>query len=283
MRVLVAGADGMLALDVIGAARRRGHEVTALGRAELDVADPSSIDAAVGDLAPEAVVNCAAYSDVDGAEDDERGAMRVNDEGAALLAAAAERVGAKIVYPSSDYVFDGSKRSAYVESDLPAPISAYGRSKLGGEVSVAVANPRHFIVRASWLYGQGGKNFVETMLQLGVEQSEVLVVSDQRGCPTSCVALGAALVELIEGDQYGIHHIAGSGSCSWFEFATEIFDQAGYETRVMSTTSEMMARKAPRPRYSVLVSERPDPIRLPEWQRSLRRYLADRDLERSGP
>lgn len=279
MRVLVAGADGMLAREVIAAAQRRGHEVSAFGKGKLDITDPRSIDDVVGRTAPEAVINCAAWSDVDGAEDDERGAMRINDEGAALLAAAAERVGAKVVYPSSDYVFDGAKREPYLESDLPAPLGAYGRSKLGGETSVAVANPRHFIVRASWLYGHGGKNFVETMLQIGLDQPEVLVVTDQRGCPTSCVDLGMAIVELIEREDYGVHHIAGKGSCSWFEFATEIFDQADYETRVMSTTSEVMIRKAPRPSYSVLVSERPDAIELPEWRTSLRRYLADRELE----
>ena len=194
MRVLIAGADGMLAREVVDAAERVGHEVTALGRDDLDITDPRSIDEAVGGSAPEAVINCAAWSDVDGAEDDERGAMKVNDEGAALLAAAAERVGAKVIYPSSDYVFDGTKREPYVESDLPAPISAYGRSKLAGETSVAVANPRHFIVRSSWLYGPAGKNFVETMLQIGREQPEVLVVSDQVGCPTCCVDLGEALI-----------------------------------------------------------------------------------------
>ena len=277
MRVLVAGADGMLAREVLEAARRRGHEVSAFGRSKLDVTDPRAIDDVVGGAAPEAGIDCPAWSDVDGAEDDERGAMLVNDQGAALLAVAAERVGAKFVYPSTDYVFDGTKGSPYVESDLPAPISAYGRSKLGGETSVAVANPMHFVVRSSWLYGQGGKNFVETMLQLGREQQEVLVVSDQHGCPTSCVDLGGALVELIEGDDFGIHHIAGSGSCSWFEFATEIFDQAGYATRVMSTTSDVMARKAPRPAYSVLGSEREEGIVLPPWQGSLRRYLANRE------
>lgn len=269
----------MLAREVIGACRRRGHEVRAPGRAKLDITDPRSIDDAVGGFAPEAVINCAAWSDVDGAEDDERGATAVNDTGAALLAAAAERVGASILYPSSDYVFDGTKEAPYVESDLTNPISAYGRSKLGGETSVPVANPRHFIVRSSWLYGVGGKNFVETMLQIGAAQPEVLVVNDQRGCPTSCVDLAEAMARLIETDQYGIHHIAGTGSCTWFEFAQEIFDQAGYDTRVMSTTTEMMARKAPRPAYSVLVSEREPHFELPPWQESLRRYLADRQLE----
>lgn len=278
MRVLVAGADGMLAREVVDAARRAGHEVTTHGRGRLDITDSRSIDDAVGRAAPEAVINCAAFSDVDGAENDERAAMAVNDTGAALLAAAAERVGAKFVQPSSDYVFDGAKRSPYVESDLTGPLGAYGRSKLAGETSVAVANPRHFIVRSSWLYGLGGRNFVETMLQIGRDQQEVLVVSDQRGCPTSCVDLAAALVELIGTEEYGTHHVAGTGDCTWFDFAVEIFDQAGYGTRVMSTTTEMMGRKAPRPAYSVLESERDDPIVLPAWPESLRRYLADREL-----
>jgi dTDP-4-dehydrorhamnose reductase len=277
VRVLVAGGEGMLARDVVAAARERGYAVEAPGRAGLDITSPASIETALARFRPDAVINCAGWSDVDGAEDDERGAMRVNDEGAGLLAAAAAESGATVVYPSSDYVFDGSKTTPYLESDLPAPLGAYGRSKLGGETSVAVANPRHFIVRSSWLYGHGGKNFVETMLTIGSRQDEVLVVSDQRGCPTSCADLGAALVELVEGEEYGIHHIAGGGECSWFDFAAEIFDLAGYETRVMSATTEMMARKAQRPAYSVLRSERERPILLPPWQESLQLYLAERE------
>ncbi len=278
MRILIAGGAGMLAQDVIGAGQRRGHDVTALGRRELDITDPVSIDDAMADFRPEVVITCAAWSNVDGAEDDERGAMAINDTGAALLAAGAARVGASVLYPSSDYVFDGTKGTPYLEDDMPAPIGAYGRSKLGGEVSVAAANPRHFIVRSSWLFGLGGKNFVETMLRIGAEQEEVLVVSDQHGCPTSCADLAEGLMELVGTDHYGIHHIVGGGQCSWFDFATEIFDQAGLEIRVMSATTEMMARKAPRPAYSVLGHGRDDAILLQPWQHALRRYLDDREL-----
>ena len=181
MRILIAGGAGMLAQDVIGAAQRRGHEVTSLSRRELDITDPTAIDDAIADFRPEAVINCAAWSNVDGAEDDERGAMAINDTGAALLAAGAARVGASILYPSSDYVFDGTK--------------------------------------SSWLFGLGGKNFVETMLRIGGEQEEVLVVSDQFGCPTSCADLAEGMLELIGTDNYGIHHIVGEGRCSWFDFA----------------------------------------------------------------
>lgn len=278
MRITVAGSDGMLARDVIAAAERRGHEVDAPNRSEMDITDPAAIDEALEDFRPDAVINCAAWSDVDGAEDDERGAMRINDTGAALLAAGAARVGASVLYPSSDYVFDGTKRTPYLEEDMPNPISAYGRSKLGGEVSVAAANPEHFIVRSSWLFGVGGKNFVETMLRIGAEQDEILVVSDQRGCPTSTADLGDGMVQLVETDHYGIHHMRGDGECTWFDFAVEIFDQAQMETRVMSATTEMMGRKAPRPAYSVLGHGREDSTLLPDWREALRRYLKDREL-----
>lgn len=268
----------MLAREVIDACAGRGHEVEALGREGLDITDARSIDRVVERFRPDSVVNCAAWSDVDGAEDDERGAHLINDTGAGLLSAAARRAGASVVYPSSDYVFDGQGRSPYLETDMPAPIGAYGRSKLGGEVSVAAANPRHFIVRSSWLYGRGGKNFVETMLRLGSEQAEVLVVSDQRGCPTSCADLAAAIAELIETDELGIHHIVGGGQCTWFDFAQEIFDLAGSETRVMAATTQMLARKAPRPAFSVLGHSRDYVLALPPWQESLRRYLDEREL-----
>ncbi len=277
MRVLVAGAGGMLARDVIEVSRRAGHEVIARGRTQLDITNPNSIEESVRSIDPDVVINCAAWSDVDGAEDDERGAMAVNDTGAAQLAAAAARAGASFVHPSSDYVFDGTKGSPYLESDMPGPISAYGRSKLGGEVSVAAANPRHFIVRSSWLFGHGGKNFVETMIRIGSEQPEVLVVSDQRGCPTSCADLADGMLQLVSAGDYGIHHVVGGGDCTWFDFAQEIFDQAGMETHVMSATTDMMGRKAPRPAYSVLGHERDDAIELQPWQDALRVYLDERE------
>ena len=279
MRVLVTGAAGMLGREVTAACHARDHEVVALAHAALDITIPADADAAMSRYRPDAVVNCAAFTDVDGAEDDEAGAMRLNDEGAAMLAGAAARVDAKVLYPSSDYVFDGSAREPYVESNMPSPVSAYGRSKQAGETSVAVANPRHFIARSAWLFGLSGKNFVETMLRLGNEQSEVMVVTDQVGCPTYTRHLGEAMALLVEGEAFGIHHLAAGGQCSWYEFAQEIFDQAGVECRVMSATTEMLARKAPRPTYSVLGTERPDAIVLPHWRKGLAAYLAARALE----
>jgi dTDP-4-dehydrorhamnose reductase len=165
---------------------------------------------------------------------------------------------------------------------MTAPLSAYGRSKLGGETSVAIANERHFIVRSSWLYGIAGRNFVETMLTIGADQPEVIVVSDQVGCPTYTAHLAASIAALLEGDAYGIHHLAGGGSCSWYEFAQEIFDQSGVECRVMASTSDMLTRKARRPSYSVLGSERDDAVRLPTWRQGLAAYLAERETLEVG-
>jgi dTDP-4-dehydrorhamnose reductase len=267
----------MLGRDVLEAFDGRGHEVIPLTHDELDITHGPTVDARVGEIEPDAIINCSAWTDLDGAEAHERDAMTVNDTGAGLLAVAAGTVGACVVYPSTDYVFDGSKRTPYVESDLPQPISAYGRSKLAGETSVAAANSRHVIVRTSWLYGLGGGNFVETMLRLGTEQPEVLVVSDQVGSPTYTRHLATAIALLTESEDYGIHHVTGAGSCSWFEFAQEIFDQAALPARVMAARTEMLDRPAPRPPYSVLASEHRDPVALPSWRAALAEYMSERE------
>jgi dTDP-4-dehydrorhamnose reductase len=274
---MVTGAGGMLGKDVVETFSARGHDVVPLDRSDLDVTDGPRVDATVARIEPEVVVNCAAYTDVDGAESNERDAMAINDTGAGLLAVAAGTVGAKIVYPSTDYVFDGHKGRAYVESDMPHPLSAYGRTKLAGETSVAVANTRHFVVRTSWLFGTGGKNFVETMLRIGEEQPEVLVVSDQVGSPTYTPHLARAIALLSESEEYGVHHVTATGSCSWFDFAQEIFDQAGMGTRVMAARTSMLDRPAPRPSYSVLESERRRPAVLPHWREALAEYMTERE------
>ena len=270
----------MLGRAVVEACLDRGHQVARLAHEDLDITDAPAVDDVVDHYRPAVVVNCAAWTDVDGAEADEPGATRLNNHGAALVAAAAASVDAKVLHLSTDYVFDGSRRRPYFESDLPAPLSAYGRSKLAGETSVAVSNPKHMIVRTSWLFGLGRGNFVETMLLAAAEQPEVLVASDQVSCPTYTGHLAKALARLAEGESFGIHHLVASGYCSRFDYAQEIFDQAGVETRVMGATSEMFASAARRPAYSVLRSERPDAITLPEWRRGLAAYLAERRRSR---
>jgi dTDP-4-dehydrorhamnose reductase len=255
----------MLGHDIVRAA---GGGAVALARADLDVTDAAAVRAA---LAGATVVNCAAYTNVDGAEGDPDGAHAVNEEGARNVAAAAERV----VYVSTDYVFDGSKSGPYVESDPTAPLQAYGHSKLAGERATADANPNHLIVRCSWLFGHGGSNFVETMLTLGRERGELRVVDDQVGCPTFTGHLAEALLELAAGEERGIVHVAGGDSCSWFEFARETLSRAGVDVSVTPCTSEEFPRPARRPANSVLVSERGGPL-LPAWQDGLEAYLGVR-------
>jgi dTDP-4-dehydrorhamnose reductase len=272
----------MLGRDVALAATNAGHQVSAQARTDLDVTDPAAVAERIERDRPDAVINCAAWTDVDGAEDQEADAMAVNGTGAGNVAAAAAAAGAKLVYVSSDYVFDGEKDSPYFEVDEPGPLSAYGRTKLAGEEATGAANKRHFVVRSSWLFGIGGGNFVETMLQLAADHGEVLVVRDQVGSPTYTWHLASGLVRLIEGSAFGIHHMAAAGACSWYDFAREVFDQAKIECKVMSATTDMLARPAPRPRYSALGTQREHPILLPSWRDGLAGYLAQRAAEREA-
>lgn len=275
MKVLITGAGGMLGQDVRRAAELANHEVVALDRAALDVTDAAAVDEAFAELRPDTAINCAAWTDVDGAESAEEEALRLNGEAAGNVAAAAASVGASVVLPSTDYVFDGTATQPYVESDATNPQSAYGRTKLAGEQAVAAANPRHFVVRTAWLFGASGRNFVDTMLGLA-GSGVVTVVRDQVGSPTWTAHLAEGLLRLAETTAYGLHHMAAGGQCSWYDFARAIFEDAGVECRVMSTTTAEFARPAPRPAYSVLDTEWPDAIRLPDWRDGLRAYLEER-------
>jgi dTDP-4-dehydrorhamnose reductase len=254
--VVVTGAGGQL-----GAALRESFPAAlALTRGQWDVTFPPPDLGAVG-----LVLHAAAWTDVDGAEADPQGAAAVNVGGTQN----AVSLGAPLVAFSTDYVFDGEKRTPYVESDAPNPRSAYGRTKLHAE---AAAGEDAWIVRTSWLFGWTGKNFVRTMLALGRERDEVAVVDDQRGCPTYVGHLAEALHELVELPQ-GVWHLAADGECTWAEFAEAIFEEAGLPCRVRRITTAELARPAPRPAYSVLRSERGAP-RLPHWREGLRACLS---------
>ncbi len=266
----------MLGRDVVDAGLFANHEVAALDREGLDVTNPRAVKRVMERERPGAVVNCAAYTDVDGAESDRAGAMRLNAEAAEIVAAGAAAVDAAVVYPSTDYVFAGTADRAYVESDEPAPASVYGESKLTGEVDTAAANPRHFIVRTSWLFGLAGRNFVETMLEIGQRDSQVVVVRDQVGSPTYTGHLAAGLVRMLDTDAYGLHHMSAGGECSWYDFAVAIFADADVDCRVLSTTTAELGRPAPRPHYSVLATQWENAIHLPDWRTGLRSYLEDR-------
>jgi dTDP-4-dehydrorhamnose reductase len=283
MRLLVIGSGGMLGRAVARDAARLGHDVVTLGHHQLDITDADHVARIVGAARARAVINCAAYTDVDGAEAHEGRALRVNGDGAGHVARAAAEAGARVVHVSTDYVFDGGKREPWVESDPVAPLQAYGRTKLAGEVAVAESGAEHAIVRTAWLFGAGGPNFVETMLRLGAEKDEVTVVTDQRGGPTWTGHLAPALVELAERDgDVGVFHASGPGECSWYEFAVEILHRAHLRARAVPTTSAQFARPARRPEYSVLGTERAPGIELPHWSEGLKAYLDERAASRAA-
>jgi dTDP-4-dehydrorhamnose reductase len=258
----------MLGQDVM---RVAGPDAVGYSRAELDVTDREAVRAAIGP--DDLVINCAAWTDVDGAEEHADAAMRVNRDGARNVAEAAGTV----VYVSSDYVFDGTKGEPYVETDPVNPQSQYGLSKAEGERATAETNPRHHIVRTSWLFGAGGGNFVDTMLRIGAERDTVRVVDDQVGQPTYTAHLAYALVELAGLEDFGIHHVSGQGKCSWYELARYVFEKAGIDCDVEPCTTAEFPRPAPRPAYSVLGSARTArrPT-LPRWERGVDDHLAER-------
>jgi dTDP-4-dehydrorhamnose reductase len=281
MRILITGAGGMLGLDVLEAAIDAGDEVAGLTHSDLDIADARACERAIASANADAVINCAAYTNVDGAQSDPGTAHAVNGAGAGNVARAAARAGAWMLHVSSDYVFDGAKRAPYVESDPTGPLSVYGASKLAGELAVADAAPgAHTIVRSSWLFGGGGPCFPATMLRLANERDELTVVDDQVGCPTFTAHLARALLTIAAApapQTTGVVHIAAAGECSWFEFATEILAVAGARTVVRRGSTAELGRPAPRPAYSVMRSERGEKIpQLPHWREGLSRYMSMR-------
>jgi dTDP-4-dehydrorhamnose reductase len=275
MRLLVIGAAGMLGQDLLAAAEGAGHTTAGLDLPELDITDAAATHAAAADARPDVVINCAAWTDVDGAEADEEAATAVNGTGAGHVAAASAAAGALVVQISTDYSFDGTATEPYTESAPTSPLGAYGRSKLAGEQAVQAAAPGAYaIVRSSWLFGPHGKNFVDTILRLGAERDEISVVDDQVGCPTYTGHLAAGLVEIAERRLTGVAHVAGGGSCSWYDLAVAALDRTGTDCVVKRWTTEELGRPAPRPAYSVLRTERGDVPRLPPWEEGLAAHLA---------
>ena len=276
MRVVVTGAGGMLGRDVLRACDHAGVDCVGLPRTELDVTDPQACVETIGTHRPDAVINCAAWTDVDGAEEHEATALALNGAGAGNVARACALAGSHLVHVSTDYVFDGTAARPYLESDPVAPLGAYGRTKLEGERRVAKELPSAAIARSAWLFGTAGRNFVDTMLRLAADRGEVSVVDDQVGSPTWTGHLAPALLALAAAPSLaGVFHVAGAGQCSWHDFALEIFAQAGVECRVHHASSADLDRPAPRPAWSVLGTERDGP-RLPDWTEGLAGFLAAR-------
>jgi dTDP-4-dehydrorhamnose reductase len=276
MKVMIFGASGLL-----GKALMRewsGDEVVGLSSAEADIRDANRVREVVAGARPDCIVLSAAYTDVDGCEGNPALAFSVNRDGAIHVAEAAKSVGAKLIFLSSDYVFDGKKTSAYEADDARNPQSVYGRSKSEAEIRLLETLPDCCIARTSWLFGTGGKCFPDTILKLAASRPALDVVNDQRGCPTYSVDLARAIIELARKQSGGIMHVTNSGNCTWFEFAQQIVASAGLTTEVRPVSSQQMARPAPRPAYSVLspTSLKSVGITTPPWQDALRRYLAER-------
>jgi dTDP-4-dehydrorhamnose reductase len=278
----------MLGHDIVRAAARSGDELVLVDLPELDITDAAAVEAMLARLGDEqggldGVVNCAAWTDVDGAESERELAHAVNADGAGVLARGAAQVGVRMLHVSTDYVFDGvaplddgGQPRPYVESDRTGPRSVYGSTKLDGERQVLAASSRHTIVRTAWLYGADGPNFVETMLRLAGERDAVQVVTDQTGSPTWAGHLAPALLGLLQREVSGLVHMTGGGEVSWNGFAQEIFRQAELACTVEPASSAQMARPAPRPAWSALESERDDVVPMPDWREGLAGYLAAR-------
>lgn len=281
MKVLLTGATGML-----GRALRENlslqHELLPLAHADLDITDLDATLSALDRAKPQVVIHAGAWTDVDGCEQDPDRSWRVNALGSRNLSVACQGAGAACCYLSTDYVFDGEKPSPYTEFDAPNPISCYGGSKLAGERYVQTLTPRHWIVRSSWLFGPGGKNFVKTILAKARAGEGLRVVDDQVGSPTYALDLARAIARLIGGPHYGIWHVTNSGSCSWYDFAAAILENTGLTgTRLEPISSKELGRAAARPRNSVLRNycwelEGWPPLR--PWSDALRDYLAHPEL-----
>jgi dTDP-4-dehydrorhamnose reductase len=284
MKLLVTGAAGMLGHDVRRVGERAGHELILVDLPELDITDEPAVTAFYERERPRATINCAAWTDVDGAESKREAAHAVNVAGAGNLARAAAGIDTPLLHISTDYVFDGvapidadGHPRPYVESDPTGPKSVYGETKLAGERQVLAASPSHIVARTAWLYGLDGPNFVATMLRLADEREAVQVVDDQIGSPTWSGHLAPAILGLLERQVSGLVHLTGAGSVSWNGFAKEIFRQAELNCRVEVATSAEMARPAPRPGWSAMESEREDVLPMPDWRDGLAGYMAARN------
>jgi len=250
-KVLITGANGQLGKELVELFTETGFEVYGLGRDKMDITNQAQVQEVINTLKPNIVLHSAAHTQVDLAESEPEQAFSINAYGTRNVAVAAEAVGAKLVYVSTDYVFDGTTDEPYTEFSPTSPLGIYGKSKLAGEQFVRDLHSKFFIVRTSWVYGKHGANFVKTMLKLGKERKELSVVADQRGCPTYTLDLANAILELVDTEKYGVYHVSNSGNCSWFEFAKAIFEISEMKVQVNPCTTADFPRPAARPANSV--------------------------------
>lgn len=284
MKVLVTGAKGQLGKDVVSLFQQAGHTVFPFDRDSLDITSLETCFIRLNETRPDVIIHCASYTAVDQAEQEVDAAYTVNAVGTRNMVLASEKVGAKFCYISTDYVFDGMSEVPYHEYDNTNPQSIYGKSKRAGEILVQSLSFTYFIVRTSWVYGLHGNNFVKTMLRLGEQQQVLNVVNDQKGSPTYTVDLAGFLLELVQTEKYGIYHASNTESCTWYEFAGAIFEEAGkilgntYSVQVNPCSTEDFPRPAPRPRNSVMehLSIRTNGLKdLRPWREGLRELLKE--------
>lgn len=283
MKVLVTGANGQLGRDVVLLLEKEGHSVLACDRDQMDITNQAQCNDVISSYYPEVVIHCAAYTAVDAAETDIDGAYKVNAVGTRNVTVAAEKAGAKLIYISTDYVFDGDSLTPYQEYDNTNPQSVYGKSKRAGELLVQSLSSKWFVVRTSWVYGLYGNNFVKTMLKLGQEKPKLQVVHDQKGSPTFTVDLAGFILELMQTEMYGVYHASNSGTCTWYEFTEAIFAEArnveGFtiQAKLEPCTTEQFPRPAPRPLNSVMdhLSIRTNGLTdIRPWREGLREFIS---------
>ncbi len=278
MKVLVTGAAGQLGQDVMIALATRGHEAVGIDRAEADITNEAQVTAVIAAAKPDAIIHCAAYTAVDKAEEEKDLCARINVDGTRFIARAAEACGAKLVYISTDYVFDGGGDTPFLPTDKKAPLNHYGWTKSKGEDAVLEECTRAFVVRTSWVFGAHGNNFVKTMCRLGTERAEVSVVCDEVGAPTYTPDLAALLCEMVVSDRYGVYHGTNEGECTRDELARAVMETFGLSCRVKPITGDQYPTLATRPHNSRLSKECLSAngfTRLPDWKDALLRYAAE--------
>lgn len=282
MKVFVTGVKGQLGHDVVNELEKRGHEAIGVDIEEMDITDGEAVKRVMTQAAPEAVIHCAAYTAVDAAEDHEELCRRVNALGTENIAKVCRDLNCKLMYISTDYVFNGQGTRPWEPDDEREPLNVYGQTKYEGELAVETLE-KYFIVRIAWVFGINGKNFIKTMLNLGKTRDSLTVVDDQIGSPTYTYDLARLLVDMVETDRYGRYHATNEGLCSWYQFACRIFEEAGISVKVSPVTSDMYPAKAKRPMNSRMDKSKLGEMGfepLPAWEDALKRYL--RDLGETG-
>ena len=277
MKVLVTGVRGQLGFDVMNELKKRGLEAVGADIEEMDITDEESVNRFIMDAKPDAVIHCAAYTAVDAAEENEDICRRVNADGTRNIAKVCKELDCKMIYISTDYVFDGQGSRPWEPDEERHPLNVYGQTKYEGELAVQELLEKYFIVRIAWVFGVNGKNFVKTMLNLAQTHDTLTVVNDQYGSPTYTYDLARLLVDMVQTDKYGIYHATNEGICTWYEFACEIFKQANVAVKVLPVSAAEYRAKAKRPENSRMSKEKLTENgfeRLPSWQDALGRYLA---------